>query len=292
VDCGDRALSDLPVDHASCRDRQGLLAWVHGFRRATVAARSCMDEGKRHAATQHAAPDPRTWPIALARLRGPVDRCLAEQRVEQRPQRRHDALLPTDDRTADGGGPKRWSKTVGSPRAVSAPRDPENQAWGVGDRSLGSGNLVACARRATAADIREHFIRWKYVNLPAALGSLEKQGRIVPVGVHSWPGTWYVHAEDVALLDRIEAGQWIPRTTVLSPFDNLIIDRRRTSRMFGFDYTMEIYVPAAKRLYGYYAMPVLFGDRLVARVDPAFNRGTTRLAIRGIRVEPGYDDLQ
>ncbi|TMD83283.1 MAG: winged helix-turn-helix domain-containing protein [Chloroflexi bacterium] len=149
---------------------------------------------------------------------------------------------------------------------------------------------------ATAADIREHFIRWKYVNLPAALGSLEKQGRIVAVGVrdgdHSWPGTWYVHAEDVALLDRIEAGQWIPRTTVLSPFDNLIIDRRRTSRMFGFDYTMEIYVPAAKRLYGYYAMPVLFGDRLVARVDPAFSRDTTRLSIRGISVEPGYDDLQ
>src|SRR6266550_136502 len=146
---------------------------------------------------------------------------------------------------------------------------------------------------ATAADIRDHFIRWKYVNLPAALSYLEKQGRIVPVSVRdgdrSWPGTWYVHADDLPLLDRLEAGQWSPRTTLLSPFDNLIIDRRRTSRMFGFDYTMEIYVPAAKRRYGYYAMPVLHGDRLVARVDPAMDGKAGRLSIRGVSVEPGCD---
>jgi len=147
---------------------------------------------------------------------------------------------------------------------------------------------------APPTDIREHFIRWKYVNLPAALAYLEKQGRIVPVtvrdGDHSWPGTWYVHADDLALLDRIEAGAWSPPTTLLSPFDNLIIDRRRTRVIFGFDYTMEIYVPAAKRRYGYYAMPVLHGDRLVARVDPAMDRQALRLSIRGVSVEPGCDD--
>jgi uncharacterized protein YcaQ len=59
-----------------------------------------------------------------------------------------------------------------------------------------------------------------------------------------------VHADDLDLLERIEAGVWQPRTTLLSPFDNLIIDRKRTRRMFGFDYAMEIYVPAAKRRYG------------------------------------------
>jgi uncharacterized protein len=146
------------------------------------------------------------------------------------------------------------------------------------------------------ADIRENFIRWKYVNLPAALASLEKQGRIMPVSVresnHSWPGTWYVHADDIALLDRIEAGTWTPRTTLLSPFDNLIIDRKRTRRMFGFDYTMEIYVPAAKRRFGYYAMPVLHGDRLVARVDSAMNREEGRLSVRRVSVEAGCDDTQ
>jgi len=149
---------------------------------------------------------------------------------------------------------------------------------------------------ASPADIREHFIRWKYVKLPAVLGFLEKQRRIVPVTVRDgdrpWPGPWYVHADDLALLDRIEAGPWSPRTTLLSPFDNFIIDRKRTSRMFGFDYTMEIYVPAAKRRYGYYAMPVLHEDRLVARVDPAMNRDMKRLSIRQVSVEPGCDDPQ
>jgi uncharacterized protein len=149
---------------------------------------------------------------------------------------------------------------------------------------------------ASPADIRENFIRWKYVNLPAALASLEEQGRIVPVSVQeedgSWPGTWYVHADDLALLDRIEAGDWEPRTILLSPFDNLIIDRKRTRRMFGFDYTMEIYVPAPKRRYGYYAMPVLHGDRLVARIDSALNREAGRLSIRRVSVEAGCDDLQ
>ena len=148
---------------------------------------------------------------------------------------------------------------------------------------------------ASATEIRDHFIRWKYVNLPAALGFLEKHGRIMPVtirdGDRSWPGPAYVHADDLPLLERIESGTWNPRTTLLSPFDNLIIDRKRTSRMFGFDYAMEIYVPAAKRRYGYYAMPVLHSDRLVARVDPAMNRATKRLSIRGVSVEPGCEDL-
>ena len=149
---------------------------------------------------------------------------------------------------------------------------------------------------ASPTDIRDNFIRWKYVNLPAALGSLEKQRRILPVAVRdgdrSWPGTWYVHADDLALLDRIEAGGWSPRTTLLSPFDNLIIDRKRTRRMFGFDYAMEIYVPAAKRRYGYYAMPVLYEDRLVARVDPVMNRDAGRLSIKRVSVEPRCEDLQ
>ncbi len=149
---------------------------------------------------------------------------------------------------------------------------------------------------APAADIGDHFIRKSYPNLAGALSSLEKQGRIVPVSLRerdrSWPRTWYVHADDLPLLDKIETGAWSPRTTLLSPFDNLISNRGRTRQMFGFDYTLEIYVPAAKRRYGFYAMPVLHEDRLVARVDPAMNREAGRLSIRRVSVEAGCNDTE
>ena len=152
-------------------------------------------------------------------------------------------------------------------------------------RALGVGRAV---------DISHHFISSHYPNLASALLTLERQGRIVPLKVtganRSWPSTWYVHAEDLALLDRIEAGTWSPRTTLLSPFDNLIRDRARTRLMFGFDYKLEIYVPVVKRQYGYFAMPVLREDRFVARVDPAFDRKSERLSIRAISSEPGCDD--
>jgi uncharacterized protein YcaQ len=145
-----------------------------------------------------------------------------------------------------------------------------------------------------ARDIGLHFIAGKYPNLPAALISLEKQGRITPLNLkdaaEAWPATWYVHADDMPLLDQIEAGEWSPRTTLLSPFDNLIRDRARTQLMFGLDFKMEIYVPALERQFGYYVMPVLHEDRLVARVDPSFDRASKRLSIRGISVEPGCDD--
>src|SRR5438132_3970926 len=150
VDCGDRALSDLPLDHAAYRYRQGLLAWVYGFRRATGAARPHMDDGKRRTAAKHAATDPRTRPTALASVRGSVDRRLAVQRLEQRPQCGHDALLPADDGTGDGRGAKRWSKTMGSLRAVSAPMGAEDPAEGAGGCPLGRGNIAAGTRGRVA----------------------------------------------------------------------------------------------------------------------------------------------
>jgi uncharacterized protein YcaQ len=145
-----------------------------------------------------------------------------------------------------------------------------------------------------AADIGRHFIAGKYPNLTNALLALEKQGRIMPLRVKDtqrpWPATWYVHSDDLALLDRIESGDWSPRTTLLSPFDNLIRDRARTRLMFGLDFKMEIYVPALERQYGYYVMPVLHEERVVARVDPAFDRTSKRLSIQAISIEPGCDD--
>ena len=78
--------------------------------------------------------------------------------------------------------------------------------------------------------------------------------------------------DDLALLERIERERWQPRTTLLSAFDNLIHDRKRALTLLDLDYRIEIYVPKAKRRFGYYAMPLLHGDRFLARVDPAADR--------------------
>ncbi len=122
-----------------------------------------------------------------------------------------------------------------------------------------------------ARHIQLHFIRGRYEQLPRVLDRLERAGRIEQVQVNRWPGIWYAHAQDLPLIDRLDA-EWTPRTVLLSPFDNLICDRARTRQMFGFDYSIEIYTPASKRRYGYYVLPILHGDRLIGRIDPAMDR--------------------
>jgi uncharacterized protein len=144
---------------------------------------------------------------------------------------------------------------------------------------------------ATLRDVDRHFTQGRYPGLDAVLSGLERAGRVERLRVAAdgaeWPGPWYVHADDLPLLERLQAGEWQPRTTLLSPFDNLIIGRERTERLFGFRFRMEIYVPKAARRYGYYVLPVLHGDRLVGRVDPAMDRQRGRLLVHAVHAEPG-----
>jgi len=117
---------------------------------------------------------------------------------------------------------------------------------------------------ATPRQIREHFIRGRYPGLARALA----EGPFEQVEVENLRGPWYVHEDDLRLLEA----PWEPRTTLLSPFDNLIADRARTEQLFGFEFRLEIYVPKEKRQYGYFVMPVLAGDRLAGRIDLRVDR--------------------
>jgi uncharacterized protein YcaQ len=142
---------------------------------------------------------------------------------------------------------------------------------------------------ATARHIKNHYTLDRYPSLPQTLTELEREGRIERVRVaedgDEWPGSWYVHSEDLPLLDELQAGAWAPRTTLLSPFDNLIIDRARMELLFGRRFRMEIYVPKAKRQYGYYVLPILYGDQLIGLVDPLMDRKSGRLAVNTVHAE-------
>jgi hypothetical protein len=121
--------------------------------------------------------------------------------------------------------------------------------------------------------------------LPArevGLESLLADGVAVPIAIDGLPGEWLVHAELLAALDE----PWQPRTTLLGPFDPLVSDRERAEALFDFRYRLEIYVPPARREYGYYVLPILHGDRLIGRIDPILDRKRRILTVNAVYAEP------
>jgi uncharacterized protein YcaQ len=116
-----------------------------------------------------------------------------------------------------------------------------------------------------------------------AIADLVAEGDLVPVEVEGVRGTHYAPAE---LLERPFRG----RTAILSPFDKLIHDRVRARELFGFDYRLEIYVPPARRRWGYYVLPVLRGDRFVARFDARADRDSGTFRVLALHAERGATD--
>ncbi|GAA2454356.1 winged helix-turn-helix domain-containing protein [Streptomyces macrosporus] len=130
-----------------------------------------------------------------------------------------------------------------------------------------AGAAMGVATRADLADY--HRLKGEQVDAVVA------ETGLVPVEVEGWGRPAW--ADPAALEAESAARRERHRTTLLSPFDSLIWDRKRTERIFGFTHRLEAYVPRAKRIHGYFAMPLLSGGRLLGRVDPA-REGRTLVA--------------
>ena len=142
---------------------------------------------------------------------------------------------------------------------------------------------IAVAGRRGGQRLWDLAERWypatETATVAAAEAALSEQ-RFRAAGVRRMAEGWEAHPDTVD-------GPVPDRLTFLSPFDRLVHDRARAEALFGFFYRLEIYVPRAKREYGYYVLPILRGDRLIGRIEPIVDRERSVLAVNGVWAQPG-----
>jgi uncharacterized protein len=132
-----------------------------------------------------------------------------------------------------------------------------------------------------------------YYRLPksrqeSVLGSLLESGEVLPVTLEGTESTGYIHKDNLKLYESIVTGSTNPkRTVILSPFDPLLWDRARLKTLFGFDFRLECYLPASKRKFGYWLLPILHNDSIVGKIDVKADRKNKVLEIKSIFLEDG-----
>lgn len=184
-----------------------------------------------------------------------------------------------------------WAKG----KVLVAARRGQERIWDLAERVVPPAPPLA-PQDAALAHLEQRFRQlgpmteagWKRVpalqGLPLAdaFARLVRDGILVECGIDGVRGTWYVHR------DLVEpARPFRGRTTLLSPFDPLVYDRTRANDLWSFRYRLEIYVPAAKREFGYFVLPILHRDRLLGRIDPLFDRKQGVLRVRNVYAEEG-----